>query len=261
MSIYLIVNADDFGISAGVSRGILEAHRQGIVTSTSLMANMPDAAESIRMAREDAPHLGIGLHLNLSFGAPVLPPEQVPSLVTTTGRFVSTFEQLRAKAPLFNPDEVRAEFVAQFERFIALAGQPPDHLDSHHNISYWHLAGFDAMLTLAQDYGLPIRSPEPMDAAQQAILAKHTRPAWPRMVTAQPDFFDTGATLEALHGIIQALPRGVSELPTHPGYAAGLTEVYAEPRENELRILTDPVVRQWIDERSVHLINFGELPE
>ena len=82
----LIVNADDFGLSPGVSRGILRAHWEGIVTSTTFMVNFPWAAEMAGLLRR-APRLGVGLHLNLTTGAPVLPPAEVPSLVGPDGRF------------------------------------------------------------------------------------------------------------------------------------------------------------------------------
>jgi predicted glycoside hydrolase/deacetylase ChbG (UPF0249 family) len=78
----LIVNGDDFGLTAGVSWGILEAHRQGLVTSTTAMIGSPDAAETIRQAIQSAPNLGIGPHLTLSgTGRSVLPPAEIPSLV------------------------------------------------------------------------------------------------------------------------------------------------------------------------------------
>jgi hypothetical protein len=83
----LIVNADDFGYSSGVNRGILEAHRQGIVTSTSVMVNQRAAPAGTKQALTDAPDLGLGLHLILTQGRPVLPPGQVPSLVGGDGRF------------------------------------------------------------------------------------------------------------------------------------------------------------------------------
>src|ERR687896_2728566 len=80
----LVVNADDFGISRGVNRGIVEAHRSGLVTSASLMANLPAAEDALTRAAT-CPDLGLGLHLTLSAGRPLSPPEQLPSLVDGTG--------------------------------------------------------------------------------------------------------------------------------------------------------------------------------
>ena len=89
MAAYLIVNADDFNLTEGVSRGILEAHRRGIVTSTTVMVNLPGLEQSRSLARQ-APRLGVGLHLNLTFGPPVLPAREVPSLVDDSSRFNRT---------------------------------------------------------------------------------------------------------------------------------------------------------------------------
>ena len=83
----LVINADDFGLSAGVNRGILAAHAAGTVTSTSLLPNLPAFDDAVRSARA-TPTLGIGLHFNLTTGAPVSAPDQVPSLVdSATGQF------------------------------------------------------------------------------------------------------------------------------------------------------------------------------
>src|SRR4030066_295788 len=84
----LIVNADDFGMSEEISDGIITAHLEGIVTSTSLMVNMPDAKRAVRLAQQ-TPSLDVGMHLNMTEGHPVLPPEKVPTLVNNTGEFLS----------------------------------------------------------------------------------------------------------------------------------------------------------------------------
>src|SRR5918999_6510924 len=82
----LVVNADDFGISRGVNRGIVEAHRSGLVTSASLMANLPSAEDALTRAAI-CPDLGLGLHLTLTAGRPLLPPAAVPTLVDPDGQF------------------------------------------------------------------------------------------------------------------------------------------------------------------------------
>ncbi len=83
----LVVNADDFGRTAGVSQGILEAHLNGIVTSTTVMANLPGAAQAVRQALVEAPNLAMGVHLNLTQGTPISPPDALPGLVTPGGGF------------------------------------------------------------------------------------------------------------------------------------------------------------------------------
>ncbi|MBN2302991.1 MAG: ChbG/HpnK family deacetylase, partial [Anaerolineae bacterium] len=237
MAKYLIVNADDFGISPRVSEGIIEAHQRGIVTSTSVMAHMPAAGDAIRRAQQEAPRLGLGLHLTLSFGPPAAPAEEVSSLVTPEGTFCSNFQELKALAPRFTAADLKTEYTAQMERFIALAGHPPDHLDSHHGASYWIAAAFDVMLALAAQYGLPIRSPGTHAdlGTVPRILAEYDSVRWPQHITPALVFFGAGATPENLRAILSDLPDGVSEFFCHPGYADDLDEAYAAPRENELK--------------------------
>jgi len=130
MARYLIVNADDFGRSRGVNLGIIKAHKEGIVTSTSFMVNQPFAQEGASILK-DTPSLGAGVHLVFSAGRPLLPPEKVPSLVDSQGLFL-TQEALLAKAERVSQEELKAEFKAQIERFRTLVGREPDHLDCHH---------------------------------------------------------------------------------------------------------------------------------
>jgi predicted glycoside hydrolase/deacetylase ChbG (UPF0249 family) len=122
---YLIVNGDDFGMSPGVSRGILEAHRRGILTSTSLMVLRPAAEEAARLARE-APGLSVGLHLELEGGA----------------------------------DAARARIDDQLRRFAALMGRPPTHLDSHHD-THRDPRVLPAALEVGSSLGIPVRGHSP----------------------------------------------------------------------------------------------------
>ena len=90
----LIVNADDFGMAPAITDAIIDCHRRGIVTSTSLMANLP-AAEHAAWRAQEVPGLGVGIHLNLTQGPPLSPPERIPMLVGTDGEFLPKSEQLR----------------------------------------------------------------------------------------------------------------------------------------------------------------------
>ena len=158
MSRYLIVNADDLGLSPGVNRGILEAHQRGILTSTTAMVNMPAVEAGICLLQQDAPQVGIGLHFNLTTGQPVLPPEQVASLVGADGDFPYYEPDPLRHFDHLNPEEITAEIHAQFERFVQLAGRKPDHLDSHHHAVYHHPVAFQTVLDLAEAHHLPIRN-------------------------------------------------------------------------------------------------------
>src|SRR5215467_6465602 len=116
----LIVNADDLGWTQGVNRGIAEAHRNGIVTSTSLLANSCAFEDGVRTAR-DLPRLGVGVHLNLSDGKPVAPPERVKSLLGKDGQFSGSPESLlfRLTTKILDCKEVEIEWGAQIEKVRA----------------------------------------------------------------------------------------------------------------------------------------------
>ncbi len=278
----LIVNADDLGLSPGVNRGILEAHKRGVVTSTTAMVNTPSAAAGIGLVQAEAPTMGLGLHLNLSFGKPLLSPAEVPSLVRADGRFVSVSRGL-ASARCWRPHEVRAELEAQLERFIKLAGALPDHLDSHQLVGSLSSVCREAMLDLAETHRLPVRRGGraafrllEQEAARRLLLTSWTPPLlgpfpWRRFdhiynrTPLETDhfemsFFGVGATVETLLRILEDLPEGVTELVCHPGYWDAGADGYGW-REAELSALTDPRVVAKVKAAGVELITFGALVE
>ncbi|NLF74781.1 MAG: ChbG/HpnK family deacetylase [Chloroflexi bacterium] len=283
----LIVNADDFGRAPGVNRGILEAYEAGIVTSTTVMINYPDAAPGLEQALAKAPDLGIGLHLNLTAGYPVLPAERIPSLVKEDGQFVHIRDWAGHMAA-FEPEHVRAELVAQLDRFLSLAGRPPDHLDSHHHGAYLHPDALSVVLEIAHRYNIPMRDTKfdaldgPLDRALAelanvvpgvpALLAQNLIERLQQVLTQGPPpfcparlemgFFEDHATLGDLLVILTTLPEDrPTELMCHPGYvdeALG-TSGYLYPREREIGHLTHPATLECIRSEGISLINFGDL--
>jgi predicted glycoside hydrolase/deacetylase ChbG (UPF0249 family) len=247
----LIVNADDFGRTSGINRGVLDAHRRGVVTSATLMVNFPGAAEVKSLVR-DAPGLGVGLHLALTGGgAPTLRPEQVPSLVDAEGRLGSKLEKL-AEA---RPAEVLAEARAQLRRFRELMGRDPTHFDSHHH-AHRQAIVFEALLTLAWETGLPIRN------SGQGMAARLGREGIPTPDAFIETFYDTGATLERMLDLLTDVRPGVTELMCHPAVVddelrSGSS--YANQRTRELEVLTHREVRQALQALGIKLIHFGEL--
>ncbi|MCC6936233.1 MAG: ChbG/HpnK family deacetylase, partial [Thermomicrobiales bacterium] len=146
----LIVNADDFGRAPGVSRGIIEAHRAGIVSSTTLMVNQRWSRDAAQLAEAD-PALGVGLHLNFCYGEPLA---QVPSLTSADGLLERDLERLRTNALV---EDIEAEARAQLERFRKLTGRNPTHLDSHQHIHAWpEMRGVIAQI--AHENELPLRA-------------------------------------------------------------------------------------------------------
>jgi hopanoid biosynthesis associated protein HpnK len=127
----LIVNADDFGLSPSVNAAVIRAHREGVLTTASLMVGEAGFAEAVQLAREN-PKLGVGLHLALLHGHAVLPPEKIPGLVNSRGEFSNSPVGVGMKYFFDNDlrEQLRAEIHAQFEKFRA-TGLPLDHVNGH----------------------------------------------------------------------------------------------------------------------------------
>jgi len=282
MSKRLIINADDYGRTAGVVEGILRAHQQGIVTSTTAMMNMPGIEAALRRA-QSYPDLGLGVHLVFSAWRPLLPPDRIPSLVDDDGAFLNQ-KVLWARAEAIDLHELRAELTAQVERFRALMGHPPDHLDCHHFV-HSHPLFFALYVELAAGCDLPIRTPfPPEEALGQAAATVPLIEGLPlskvrdmmrrdrQLVQARgvrhPDHFvgsfygEKAVTLENLLAILENLRDGTTELMCHPGLADEqllAQSIYGRPREKELELLCHPRVRDKLDELGIELVNFGAL--
>jgi len=271
----LIVNADDYGRTSGVSAGIRAAHLRGIVTSTTVMMNMPSAAEDLRRLKADCPGLATGIHLVLTAGRSIRSPEKVSTLTRADGTFPS-IGHLAALFAQLDPLQLRDEWRSQIEAGLE-CGLALDHLDSHHHVSFLDERVFEVFLRLAGEYGLAIRYPlcalwldsppevgtpqlqESVARFVPALLAKH--PArYPMMMIGA--FYGEEANLGKLLELLRALPEGASELMCHPGYADGelrQTSSYSVNRETELAALTNPLARDEIARQGISLITFGEL--
>ena len=275
MPLRLIINADDYGRSPDISRGIRTAHLRGMVTSSTCMMNMPSVVDDIKIALKETPNLGLGVHLVLTAGHPLLPPAEVPTLTDTQGSFLKQ-EALIVRALNLDPAEVRAEWRAQVKAFIAAAGKKPTHLDSHHHASYFTPALLQNMLELADEYGLPVRLPLahgqenlsglPDELAQE--MADYAPQILERLQPRSPDaffasFYDENATRgEFLRILSDLLPNGNFEIMCHPGYvdeAFAKQSGYAYQRQEELAILTDPAMRKEVEKRGIQLISFAQL--
>jgi predicted glycoside hydrolase/deacetylase ChbG (UPF0249 family) len=282
MSKRLIVNADDYGRTAGVVEGILRAHQQGIVTSTTAMMNMPGIEDSLGRA-QSYPELGLGVHLVFSAWRPLLPSERIPSLVDDDGAFLSQ-KVLWARLEGIQRDELRAELTAQVERFQVLTGRPPDHLDCHHFV-HSHPLFFAVYVELAAQWGLPLRTPFPSEEtlSQAAVtvpliedlplsevrdMMRQDRELVQAKGVRHPDHFvgsfygEEAVTLENLLAILESLREGTTELMCHPGLAdeqLRAESIYGWLREKELELLCHPRVWDKIDELGIKLVNFGAL--
>jgi hopanoid biosynthesis associated protein HpnK len=148
----VIFNADDFGRSSSINRAVLQAHRDGVLTSASLMVTGDAVEEAVALAH-GTPTLAVGLHLVLSDGGPASPPAEIPHLLARSGHFPTNPARVWIQY-IFSPAaraEMTRELRAQFERFAA-TGLPLDHVDAHQHL-HMHPAVWGAVLPLAGEYG------------------------------------------------------------------------------------------------------------
>ncbi len=252
----LIVSADDFGMTEGVTRGIVEGHRRGIVSSTALMANMPARHLAAALARQH-PRLGVGLHLNRTCYRPLLPPEQVPSLVMPNGWFWPTVEMADHHNHI---DELEAEFRRQLAEFKAL-GLRLTHMDMHMGTRRPDV--LKLVVRLVREEGVPARRPPKdyapgLDAFIESLRTEGLR--FPDQTLY--DLQERQVSAQELRELLLALPAGASELVTHPGYiseAHRFVDDFYNRRECELAVLTDPALPAWLEQLGIQIITFGEL--
>jgi chitin disaccharide deacetylase len=273
MARYLIVNADDFGLSESVSRGIITAHRAGILTSTTFMTNFPWAHELAPLLSE-APDLGVGVHLNLTTGTPLLPPEQVDSLVDTQGHFHKSILHLLTRIDM---SQVRQEWAAQVEKGIQLLGRLPTHLDTHRYLQ-GHPEFAAAMIDTARAYG--VRAVRCLYPGPDLALSQMYKPYNPARLlverylrrsaaqVAASGLACPGATIAGDFGLAQLLRHlerageGVTELVCHPGLVDDRLRSLSsmqEHREEELAALTDPAARRTAERLGLTLVSFRHL--
>ncbi len=257
---YLIVNADDYGLTPQVSAGIRKAHLEGILTSTTVLMNLSGVENELETVLTDCPKLGLGVHLNITDEMPpLLPPERLPVLLgLSDGKVFPENKTLRANVETISLQEIEAEWRAQIERFVAVTGRNPDHLDSHYHDSYMTFEMFELMLKLARELKCAVRMPP------------YPQKTWlPRLdfSVSHPDFFaddfyGEGASLATLRQIIAELQEGVTEVMSHPSLpdeTLALITGYADGRTAELEALTSPIARDWLKAGDIKLLSFSEL--
>lgn len=270
----LIVNADDFGESPAVSEGILFGHENGIITSTTVLINLPGAAYQVWEAYWKHPRLGMGVHLTLTEGRPLLPVERIRSITEGRPDF-PVREDLMARLEQLDFGEVEQEWTAQIELFITAAGRAPDHLDSHHYVSNMHMELFGITLKLAQKYGCAVRAAclvaDENDPDNPPIGHAGNLPALKKMLSAskvphphyfQHSFYDEEDYAGTLRRILENLPNGTTELMVHPGRVDDVLlerSSYNLQRQKELDALTEPGLKDWLASLGVKLIHFGDL--
>ncbi len=269
----LVINADDFGFTDGVTKGIVEAHQAGTVTSVSLMVNTPGFTGACD-ALQQLPALRAGLHLNLTAGAPLTDSARVASLINADTGQLLPLRQLawRAMSGGLVADQVRAEVHAQLARAID-AGVALTHIDGHQHV---HLLPGVAPIVrdAARHFGIarirqPLESLAHRPLRIRATLVKSALHLAHRLSTPQAaraehvrgiSLQGGGPFAERLQRDLSSLPTGVTELIVHPGYVDdALTRLddYLAPREIERDALTSDAVTSLLRTLPVRLATFA----
>jgi predicted glycoside hydrolase/deacetylase ChbG (UPF0249 family) len=230
---YLIVNADDFGLSPGVNRGIIECAESGILTSASLMVRWPAAAEAAAYAKQNR-NISIGLHVDLG------------EWVLRNGEWEPLYHVVDTE----DAKSVETEIIRQFATFRRLLDRDPSHLDSHQHV-HRNEPARSIMLKLAHELGIPVRECDPRirycgDFYGQGAEGEHL-----------PD----AITVANLQQILISLPAGVTELGCHPGYDDGLQTPYRFERAEEVRVLCNPAIQVYLKPVQIELNSFDTLPQ
>lgn len=212
----LIINGDDFGLSPGVNDGIIEAHSHGVLTSASLLVLAPAAQAAAKLASSH-PELSVGLH------------------------FVDDSPQLD------DPTYAADHFTTQLERFRALTGRDPTHVDSHH-----HVHAKDGRIAtfarLVEPLGVPLRL-----AGQVRYIGgfyAHTRPGVSNLRYVSPEYL--------VHVVANETFEGFNELGCHPALQGDFDSSYRYEREVELATLTEPGLREELERLDVRLASFHD---
>ena len=276
----LIVNADDFGQTPGINRAVFELHQAGLLTSATLMARAAATDQAIKFARA-TPTLGVGCHIVLTDGAPMLPPARIPSLLDPSTNLFSprlTVFLGRLFAGRIRAEDIEAEATAQIQ-YLQSRGLRITHVDTHKHTHMFPRV-LRPLLRAARACGIrSVRNPfEPawairatagtglVRAAQVSIL-RGLQSTWRRILTEE-GFATTGGTLGVsgtgaldtvtLHRLLDRVPAGTWELVTHPGYNdAALARVRTRLRASrDIERQALPVLREF---PALHLIPFSEL--
>ncbi len=288
----LIVNADDFGLSRGINRGIIKAYKEGILSSASLMVNMPGFLDAAGLARE-CPGLDIGLHLNFYRGRPILPAREIPTLVGDDGLFLQDLFKITKMIyrKKISPQELEAECLAQIQK-AQMAGIKLTHIDSEKHL---HLIGwaYDVVVKSAKKFNIgyirnineypyivgSLLNGERVScrglgkAALLEFLSSRKKKinSLNHIKTADYSFGLASAEGLALKGcerLFERLKDGTTEIFCHPGYIddewldaplSGLKYYVNDFREHELEALVSPGVKDALRDQGIGLINFSKL--
>ena len=248
----LIVNADDFGLSRGQNYGIVEACRNGVVTSTTALVNGAAIEHAVAL-RRSVPELAVGLHFTLTLGKPL---SDAPTL--TRDGLMGKWLWAQAEAGLLPLDEIAHELECQYARFIALFGVPPSHIDSHHHV-HMMAAIFPLVAEFARAKGVAMRVDRD-EAQRHALTLDGVRSS----SGFAREFYGDEISLSLFTRLLDdAMQREESslEIMCHPAFVDRELQAsgYCYPRLDELDVLTQPALKWAIAERNFRPGSFLDL--
>lgn len=248
----LIINADDCNLTAQVTAAILKAHRQGIVTSTTFLVNLPVDLEVIR-EMNTFKRFGVGLHLNITLGKPLAKASLVKSLLQKNGQFKKKSHYATQKFPPVA--DIEEEFKAQLHRFVILFKRLPSHVDVHHHMHDYR-PFLEALASVAKKNHLPIRW-------THLLNEQETKSRYPFLKTTDHFYGNldphTFWTEEVLRHLLFTLPEGTNEIMCHPGWVDDELCAISSltlPREREYQLFSMKELRQYIAHLDIKLTNF-----
>ena len=278
----IIINADDFGLCDGVNRGVVWAHTQGILTSATIMANMPAATQAVELAKQ-LPTLGVGVHLNLFEGKPLSKDRCIDCLLNTDGEFAYSPSCLSllslVKRKIRNA--IAAELAAQIQ-WVIDNGIKPTHLDSHKHIHSFP-AIFPIVCELAQNFRIAAirwpfepkqvsRKPWPLPAKKgkkraaivrtMAIINQKQNPAFLKTQAVSGIAHTGKIDVDFLKAAVMQDFAETLEIITHPGFIDGLDKIKTRlihERKMELDAFCDKKTKQYFKEAAVKLVHYGQL--
>lgn len=262
----LLVQGDDFGFTRGVTLGIVDSIDRGILRNTGLFANMP-AAEFAVSFMKDRPQACFGIDFNLVAGKPVSKPEEVPHLVDENGYFIKSGVRMRnelwateeGRRQLFPKEEVVKEIRAQYERFIALAGNKPGYLHAHSIMPEPYL---EAIHELSEETGIPFSME--LWKKQGLFSPKMSSPVSKTKVFEPHAQLDKDTTQQIVDGFEDMLQHEKCVICCHPGYLDAelldMTSLSIE-RVRDAQAYMSDVVNNWVKDNHVELITYRDLKE
>ena len=248
----LIINGDDFGITRAANFAMIDCFKHGILTSTSMMTNMPGASHAAELMKE-YPDLSVGIHLNLTVGKPLIKTHK--TLLKEDGIFNKGMLQ---ESSHVSQEEIRQELHAQMEKYIELTGKKPDHINSHHGIELIQGAE-EVVCELSKEYDLPVRRFFTLPTGNHPKIDYEI----PLMkFTEYSNDYSKIEDLTKLYTLEEIKSNDIYEFALHPGYVD--YEIFQISSLNigrayDAHVLLSNEAKQWVKDNNIELVTYKEL--